>query len=136
MTAEKLVSLDDLDLVSECSDSYEFELQDAKGKDTGIFISVVGSHAEKVRSWQFKRTNEIRTRMAIAKRKGKENDITLAEDDAELGAESMAIRVTGWRGIKEECNFQNAVKLCYRNPVFAEQIFRESENLANFTKSK
>ena len=58
------LSLNDLDAAQKSSEAFEFEYQNANGDPTGIFLSVVGSQAEKVTSAVAKLVNERRRKEA------------------------------------------------------------------------
>lgn len=136
MATEKTVSIDDLNIVKRCEDGYEFEYLDAQGKDTGIFFTVLGAHAEKVQKWAFKQLNNQRTQAAVQAKRGKAEVVRIVEDDVEFAHELMAIRIIGWRGITQPYSPELALTLCEKNPLIVEQVREASENLANFTKSK
>jgi len=129
-----VISLDDLNLVSASENSFEFEYLRGDGRPTGVFISVLGSQAPKVQEWIRKNLNRRRTQEAIAAKRGKEVE-RLVEDDEEFGIGAAAIRVVGWRNIKEPYSPEAAIKLCRNNSEVREQIFEASNNLANFTQS-
>lgn len=128
---KKMYSLDDLNLVKKCDDSIEFEVLDEKGNGTDIFISVIGGHSEKVQNAYNKKINH-RKRVALAQSKrGKNEEITLIEDDIEFGVEMAALRITGWRNITDDFNHENAIRLCTINPEIKKQVVDFSEALGN-----
>lgn len=136
MTKKASLSLDDLDVERQCEDSHEFEYIDPSGKKTGVFISVVGSHAQSVKEFTTSELNKDRMKKAQAARKGKDQEYTPFEEDIDFMIKSAAIRIVGWRGIENECNDENRLRLCRINPLIRAQVLEESNNLANFTKSK
>jgi len=130
------MNLNDLDISKPCETGYEFEyISDSTGKPSGVFITVIGSHAESVKQWIRKALNNMRQREAMLAKKGKD-EVRMVEDDEEFGIESTAIRITGWRGITEEYSHANAVKLCSINPEIRAQVLKNSDELGNFIKSK
>lgn len=127
-------SLDDLNLVSASENSFEFEYIRGDGRQTGVFISVIGGQAPKVQEFVRKYFNQRRTQEAVAQKRGKE--ITrLIEDDEDFGIDYAAIRVVGWKGINEPFTPESAKILCRNNREIREQIIEASDNLANFTKN-
>lgn len=133
---EKLLSINDLDLSIPCETGFEFEyIPDSTGRPSGAFITVVGAHSDKVKTWVRQSLNRIRERDAMLAKKGK-SEVRTIEDDEQFALENAAIRVIAWRGIADECNFKNAVLLCSLNPEIRDQIIKHSEDLGNFTKSK
>jgi hypothetical protein len=129
---EVLFSLEELNLVSASENSYEFEYLRNDGRPTGVFISVLGSQAPKVQEWIRKTLNRRRTQEAIAAKRGKEVE-RLVEDDEDFGIGAAAIRIVGWRNIKEPYSPEAALKLCRNNSEIRDQVFEASNNLANFT---
>lgn len=131
---EVLFSLDDLNLVSASENSYEFEYLKGDGRPTGVFISVIGSQAPKVQEWIRKTLNRRRSQEAIAAKRGKEVE-RLVEDDEDFAVGAAAVRIVGWRGIKESFTPEAAMTLCRNNSEVRDQVFEASNNLANFTLS-
>lgn len=133
---EKTLSLNDLDLSKPCDTGFEFEyIPDSTGKPSGVFLTVVGAHSDKVKAWVRKSLNRLRERDAILTKKGK-SEIRTVEDDEQFSNENAACRVIAWRGINEEFSFNNAVLLCSINSEIRDQIIKNSEELGNFIKSK
>jgi hypothetical protein len=136
MATPKMFSLNDLDITKQCEGGFEFEVtDDTTGKGTGVYLTVVGAHAESVQKFTSKKLNERRVFDDMNERRGKKAQVRRIEDDVEFGIELAAIRITGWRGISDEFTPANAIKLCTVNPTIREQILKASEDLANFTKA-
>ena len=131
----KSVSLADLDTRKKCGEGVEFEIVNATGKGTGIFLTVIGAHAPSVQTWVNKELNNRRRAEALqAKRSGKALDVRPIEEDIDFGIELIAIRILGWRGITEPFSPENALILCQSNPEVCAQVREFSEDIANFTK--
>lgn len=129
------ISIDDLDLTKQCDERFEFEVtDDATGKGTGIFLSVVGAHAAIVQACTRKELNARRLADAMRERSGKGATPRPVEADMDFGTEMVAVRIVGWRGLSDPCTHDNAVKLCRVNPLIKEQVLKVSEDLANFLK--
>lgn len=135
MTKSKTVSLEDLNLSKQCEDAFEFEYIDPAGNKTGIYISVIGSNAEKVRKFSIAEANKVRKEAAL-KGKRKDNEFTPIEDDIEYFVRDAANRIVAWRGIDQECNAENAEYLCRVNSEIRRQVVEASNELSNFTRSK
>lgn len=135
MTKSKTVSLEDLNLSKQCEDAFEFEYIDPAGNKTGIYISVIGSNAEKVRQFSIAEANKVRKESAL-KSKRKDNEFTPIEDDIEYFIRDAANRIVAWRGIDQECNAENAEYLCRVNSEIRRQVVEASNELSNFTRSK
>lgn len=135
MTKSKTVSLEDLNLSKQCEDAFEFEYIDPAGSKTGIYISVIGSNAEKVRQFSIAEANKVRKEAAL-KGKRKDNEFTPIEDDIEYFIRDAANRIVAWRGIDQECNAENAEYLCRVNSEIRRQVVEASNELSNFTRSK
>ena len=131
----KLFSLDDLDLTKKCAEGFEFEVtDDATGTGTGLYLTVVGGHAQKVIDWTRKTINARRVFDEMQEKRGKKAQTRTVEEDMQFAVELAAIRVVAWRGLSDECTHENVMRLCEINPPIREQILKASEDLANFTK--
>lgn len=129
-------SIAELNTNQKSAEGHEFEYLDGDGKETGIFVTVMGEKAPPVRAWLAKRLNNRRIHEENLKRRGKQVEVQSVEDDIAFGIEYMAIRVIAWRGLKEPCTPENVIQWLSNDDLIVEQIKRESENIANFTKSR
>lgn len=129
------LDLQDLNLATQCAEGFEFEYINPAGKPTGFFITVIGSEAEPVTEWVRKTLNSQRTQAAVAAKRGKDVERTV-EDDIEFGNGAAAVRIIGWRGLKQEYSKENALTLVTINSHVREQVLKESNELANFSKGK
>lgn len=136
---KKSFSLSDLDATKASESAYEFQYLLPGGEGTGIYFSVLGSETETVTKEVARLVNERRKKEAIRNMnqnfRNKNNaEFEPLESDIEFGQRLAAIRLVGWRGIQEEFNAENALKLCQSNRDIAAQITQNSDNLANFMK--
>lgn len=130
--SDRKFSLDDLDARKASADAFEFEyIED--GAPTGVFLSVLGAHADAVRAETARIINERRRRDAVRSAK-RSADFDTFEDDDEHGAQMAASRLVGWRGITDEFNAANALRLCKISPDIARQVLDQSNNMGNFFK--
>lgn len=129
--AAKTISLDSLDLTTQCEQAFEFEYIDPQGRETGVFISVLGSQSPTVQEFVRKSLNARRAREALAMKRGKELEVTV-EDDEEFSNKAAAIRIVGWRGITEPFSQALALKLVSINSELRGQVFKASNDLQNF----
>jgi hypothetical protein len=130
----KLFSLNDLDVTKNCEAGFEFEVtDDATGKGTGIFLTVIGAHAAAVMDFTRKSLNARRVFDEMNEKRGKKSQSRSIEEDIDFSTELVAIRVVGWRGISDDFTSAGAIRLCTINPPIREQILKASEDLANFT---
>jgi hypothetical protein len=128
--------------LSESSETgFEFEyIPESTGIGEGVFITVIGKHADKVKEWSRKALNDMRGREAMLIKKGKD-DFRKIEEDESFGIKQAAVTITGWRGISDGANDLEysaamAVTLCTINPEIRTQVMAASEQMSNFTKSK
>jgi len=132
-----MISLNDLDVTRACDTPHEFEVvDDSTGKGLGVYLSVLGAHAQVIADYTVKSLNERRLATALAEKRdprGKNPVVVPVEDDIEFSTELVALRVVGWRGISEPYSHENAIRLCTKNPSIKEQILAHSEKMANFT---
>ena len=133
---KKSVSLDSLNLSKDCEQGFEFELVDVKGRGTGIFLTVLGQHAEEPKAAIRKRLNAEITQNAMLQKRGKDAPIKLVEDLRDDNLHDSAVYVTAWKGITEPCTLENVIKLFKINQEYMRQAIEESQRLENFTLGK
>lgn len=132
---ETLLDLNDLDAVAAGDTPFEIEYIRADGSGSGVFLLVLGGQSEKVQGEVNRLVNERRKKQAqaAALTKGPDRaEFTPIEDDIAFGHRLTAVRLVGWRGIKQEWSAENAFRLISRNSEIAEQVTTASNNLANF----
>lgn len=131
-----MYSLDDLDVTKACEQQFEFEVRDeSTGKGIGLFLTVIGGHAERITEFTKKSLNDRRMAEAMAAKRdprGKQINVVPIEEDIEFSTALVAMRIVGWRGIKEPYTPEGAVKLCTINPLIKEQVLAHSDDLKNF----
>lgn len=138
--SKKEFSLSDLDATKAGEKPFEFEFLDSDGEGTGIYFSVLGSETEAVTKEIAALVNERRKKEAARNMnnnsfRGKSNvEFEPLESDVEFGQRLAAVRLVGWRGIKEEFTKEGALLLCQTNRRAAAQITQNSDNAANFMK--
>lgn len=129
-------SLAELNTNKKSEEGFRFEYLDADGKDTGIFVTVIGEHATPVQKWRNRKINNDRSHAAMLEKRGKKPEVTQVEDDIEFGIEFVSIRIVAWEGLQEPCTPENALHWCLNDSLIVEQARAASENLANFMRSK
>jgi hypothetical protein len=133
-----LVDLNDLDAVTAGDTPFEIEYIRADGSGSGVFLLVLGGQSEKVQAEVNRLVNERRKKQAAAAALAKgpdKADFTPIEDDIAFGHRLTAVRLVGWRGIKQDWSPDNAFRLISRNSEIAEQVTTASNNLANFMRA-
>ena len=138
---EASFSLADLDTARASEVPFEFEYLNTNGDQTGVFLSVLGGNSDAVREAAAELINARRQKQAAREaqkaRSGRNvpsAEFDSVEDDIAFGQRLAAVRLVGWRGIKDPCTPENALRLCSTNPNAAAQVMEQSDNLANFTK--
>lgn len=141
MTQAVEFDLDDLNIVQAAETPFEFEYIKPDGSNSGIFLSVLGGHSDKVRSVAAELINARRQKQAAREvqkaRSGRNTpsaEFDTVESDIEFGQRLAAVRLVGWRGIKQPWSPEGAAKLCKINPLIADQVMQASDDVANFTK--
>ena len=129
------LDLNDLDAVTAGDTPFEIEYVRADGSGSGVFLLVLGGQSEKVQSEVNRLVNDRRKKAAQAAVVTKGADaatFTPIEDDIAFGHRLTAVRLVGWRGIKQDWSAENAFRLISRNSEIAEQVTTASNDLANF----
>lgn len=116
---------------------HEFELKLPTGAGSDAYLIVIGAQSSTVKQYSKRKFQEYQQRQQIAKRKGKEEEISLEEAEA-LAVESALTRLIGWRGITEdgkEVKFSKdkAREILTEHSWIRDQIMEESEDVLNFT---
>jgi len=127
-------SIADLNLSRQCEAAYEFEYLDANARPTGVFLSVLGSQSPTVLNYVRRSVQDRRNREALLTKRGKDVPPVSVEEDEEFGNEAAAVRLVGWRGITEPYSPELALQLVANNAELRGQVFKASNDLANFTK--
>ncbi len=133
---KKMVSLDSLNLEKDCGQGYKFELVDVKGQGSGIFLTVLGQHAEEPKKAIRKRLNAEITQNAMLQKRGKDVPVRMVEDLRDDNLHDAAVYVVAQEGITEPCTLDNVIKLFRINQEYMRQAIEESQKLENFTLGK
>jgi hypothetical protein len=135
-----MFDLNDLDAVSAGDAPFEVEYIRADGSGSGVFLRVLGSQSQTVQGEVNRLVNDRRKKTALAaaaqSRSSQTEAFTPIEDDIAFGHRLTAVRLVGWRGIKQEWSPENAFRLVSRNAEIAEQVTTASNNLGNFMPGK
>lgn len=138
-TLNKTDALDitEFDAVAESEHGHEFELTGSDGvTGTGIYLTVLGRHSDAVTKWTTATVNQFTREQQMAHRRGKAVEPKPIEEVREQNREGAAIRVTGWRNVKQPYSIELMKSALKRNPHWIDQIIEESDDLANFTKKQ
>ena len=135
------MDIEALNYVEMSETGFEFEFLDvSNGNGTGLFITVIGEHAEQVQEWKRKTINSMRNRDFLLLKKGKD-EYRKYEEDVSSSLDSAVARIIGFRGISEngkpaEFSKETARRLCSINPEILNQVLETSNMMSNFTLSK
>ena len=115
---------------------YEFTVTLPDGTETDAKIKVRGKHSPEVKAFGKRIYNELKMKEQAAKRRGKEEDMSLEEAE-ELSVRSAVVRVMGWSNIAEngqEIAFskEEATRILTKYPFIREQVMEESDGILNF----
>ena len=124
--------------LSETSEAgYEFELVwPPTGEKTGAFVKVRGAESKVARAYARKKYSEYRQKELMAKRKGREDEMSLDEAE-DMAIETAITRIISWKGINDagvEVPFtkENAERILREHSWIREAIVEESDQLLNF----
>lgn len=135
------ISLASLDVAKASETPFEFEYLDHDGEPTGVFFSVLGGQSATVSAETQKLLNARRKKEAAAeiraKTGGRKTEAVFVpiEEDIEFGQRLIAVRLCGWRGIKEEFSPALALQLIQSNQHIADAVAEASNDVGNFTKA-
>lgn len=134
-----LLSFDDLDAKKAGETPHEMEYLRPDGSGTGFFLQVLGSQCQSVQDAIAKETNERSRKEKLAEvMRGRSGNpdvhFTPLEDMIAFTRRLAAIRISGWRGMKEPYTPELALKLCQHNQELSQQVLDASNYLGNFMK--
>ncbi len=116
---------------------YSFNLKLPTGADSGASLTVLGEQSPTIKNYSKRKFQEYQQRQQIAKRKGREDDISLDEAE-EMAIDSALVRLVGWNSIQEEgkevkFSKDKAREILEKHSWIREQIMQESGDVLNFT---
>lgn len=120
------------DAVADAEAGYDYEVKHPDGTGTGVILQIIGSHADEITRWNTRLANAMLREQAMATKRGKPAEPKPIEELREQNIEGAAMRVVGWRGVKQAFDRELMKQALRRNPHWIEQIVRESEDLGNF----
>lgn len=130
--SKKEYSLSDINTRAAASRGFELELEYPKGTPIGIYVTVLGDHSTKVENYEVEKS-DARAAEQMTEVKGGSVKHRSLRDVIVDSHEAAAVRVIGWRGIKEEYSSAGVETLLKNNPDFTDQILAASRDRANFT---
>ena len=124
------------DFSAAAADGYTFNLKLPTGADSGAKLTILGDLSPTIKNYSRKRFAEYQQRQQIAKRKGKDEEISLDEAE-EMQVENALVRLIGWEGITEdgkEIKFskEKAREILTAHSFIRDQIISESQDVLNF----
>lgn len=124
------------DFSTAAADGFTFNLKLPTGADAGAKLTILGELSPTIKNYSRKRFAEYQQRQQMAKRKGKEDDMSLEEAE-EMAVENALVRLVGWEGITEdgkEVKFskEKAREILTAHSWIRDAIISESQDILNF----
>jgi len=132
-------NIEKMDYSKSASDGYSFNLVLPDGQESDAKLTVIGNLSPEVQNFSKKKYKELNLKIKQAEGKNKKYDPSLEEleDDAIQGA---LVRLIGWEGFTEgdkdtpvKFSKEKAEEILRQHSWIREQIYKESEDTANFT---
>ncbi|MBX9869283.1 MAG: hypothetical protein K2X63_05755 [Burkholderiaceae bacterium] len=136
---QKLVDINSFDTVSDCEVAHEMELlQPDLMTGTGIFLMVLGAHADCVAAHFKANTKKYIAGSKVAEKQNKEAEFSerLIDNSLQNEVDGAAIRVNGWRNVTQPFSQDTLKAALKRNPQWIAQINKFSDSIGNFTKKQ
>lgn len=116
---------------------YSFDLKLPTGASSGAKLTIIGDLSPAVKAFQRRKFQEYQQRQAIAKRKGRDDEIDLDEAE-DVNIESALVRLIGWKGVTEngvEVPFskEKAAEVLRQHAWIRDAILVEAADVTNFT---
>jgi len=125
------------DSVADAERGFEIELTSPDGvTGTGVFVTVLGRNADAVRKFVNGVIDRQTREAAIAQRKGKTPEPKSMDDLHTQNIESAAVRVPGWRNVKQTFDRDVLRQALRRNPHWIDQIIDASADIGNFSTAQ
>ena len=124
-------------LADKAESGFEFEIKLPEiGTPTGMFFTIRGQKAKKVKEYSRKKFKEINDRIKYNQKFKKDEDFT-PEEAEELSVDAAVVRVISFKGVFEdgvevEFNESNLRRILSEHDWIREQIIQESDNIVNF----
>lgn len=133
MTTEKTFCIDDLDVRKVSDEGVEIELKNAEGKGLGVFLTILGEQSDIVEKFITELADKRATEAFKAQKNGR--PAVNAQQFLDDEVASAAVRVTGWRGLREPFTPENLQRLLRSNRRVVRQILVASSDDTFFTKA-
>ena len=119
------------------AEGYTFALKLPTGADSGAKLTVLGELSPTIKNYSRKRFAEYQQRQQMAKRKGKEEDLS-QEEAEEMAVENALVRLVGWEGIVEDgkdvkFTKEKAREILTAHSFIRDAIVSESQDVLNFS---
>ena len=116
---------------------YTFELKLPDGTDSGAKLTIIGDLSPTVKNYSRRKFQEYQQRQAIARRKNKEEELSLDEAQ-EMAVEAALVRLIGWDNVTEKgtavpFSKEKARELLTKYDFIREQVMNEAADVSNFT---
>jgi hypothetical protein len=133
----KAIDLTKCNAVAKANEGAEMELFFA-GESTGVFLNVLGTHADAVRKNRTESLKDYARKQAMAEKRGDtvEFHIRLLEQSEEKSIDNALVRVTGWRGQPGEYSKEVMRSVLEKNPDWVNEIMEFSDFLGKSNPSK
>jgi hypothetical protein len=141
MVETKLVDLASLDTAAACDKGAEIELNHpVTGAPLGIFVTVVGKDSDTFKDYIRNSINEKLRKEALAKKRGKDAEITTFEAAEAETIDLLTICTLGWRnmvmnGKELEFNVPNARTVYGKYAWIRKQVDEGISSLENFMQA-
>lgn len=132
------MDLQKVNIAKSSEEGYEFEITfPDTGERLGGFITVRGTHSPVVREYSRKKFNDMQTKAAMARKRGKDPEEMTLDEAEDMAIEAAVVRTISWRNIKDggvEVPFskERAAQLYREYPWIREQVAKESDMVINF----
>lgn len=125
------------DSVADAERGFEIELAAPDGvTGTGVFVTVLGYNADAVRKFVNAFVDRQARKDTMARFKGKPPETPSMEEVHTRNIESAAVRVIGWRNVKQAFDQEVLKQALRRNPHWIDQIIKASVDIENFSTAQ
>jgi hypothetical protein len=133
MGNKQAVDILGFDAVSESEAGFDLAMKSTDGTDTSIKFKVLGKHADAVQAHMKKWFAKLQRDEAMAKKRGKDNEVDI-DELRDQNIASAVVRVVGWENVSQDFSKDLLKTVLTKNPHWIDAIVEASNDDSNFTK--
>jgi hypothetical protein len=124
-----------LDAVGDHERGFDCEMKFPDGEKIGVVFTIIGTYSKAVQDYSMKLFTEYHKKKELNSANVEKTEAEANKEIAEQNKQGAMVRVIGWKGANAPFTKENLSIVLDKNPYLVNQILRESDVFANFTKA-